>query len=408
MSTKTQSSWATSSKSLASAYDAHADISPASRPQASSGRPAQSFREHTTAAAPHTSRGAPTSDLANASFGAFLAQAGPPELLSASKGSSSSIPAPVDGADVLAFLNGSSTGASFHDAIDGSFPTASTSKAPVRVPNDPVLRSDGRLARSKASPGASSPGRLSPTSTALLASVSSLDVAQRLYLSSLLAQPEDSALPRYLDMGTYADDVWAPDEEAHLPQEVNQALDAARSGREAALRRLNMLRSHLGAAITDTSSGRMDRESGTTSAARKAADEQASQNQARAAEASSSATAQSDTSANASMTATRATQQHSFQHVPHPRGYHAMALSGAMHPLERDQPAFAPAYSPRDPVQPAQVDRDATPNAPPPPPQKADDKPQRPTLEREPSFQEFLDERLRKMREASFATTTTT
>ena len=81
------------------------------------------------------------------------------------------------------------------------------------------------------------------------------------YLQNLLSLPEDQSIPSYLDLRTYTEDVWS------LPLTLQQDLDCVKSKhtngdvREIALKRLQMLKRHLEAKISDDRvNGSLDRQ----------------------------------------------------------------------------------------------------------------------------------------------------
>ncbi|KAK4055740.1 hypothetical protein OIV83_000286 [Microbotryomycetes sp. JL201] len=87
---------------------------------------------------------------------------------------------------------------------------------------------------------------LSDSESELVASVSSLELADREYLRSLLAQPESSSIKIYLEQGTYTDDVYG------MTPAIQRVLDQSRAGieptsegRALAVRRLAMVLRHV-------------------------------------------------------------------------------------------------------------------------------------------------------------------
>ncbi|BGP23755.1 hypothetical protein JCM10295v2_002656 [Rhodotorula toruloides] len=123
------------------------------------------------------------------------------------------------------------------------------------MPSDPFASSaalasrSGRLDESGGKgKGKACAGDMSPTSEELLSSLSSLDLADKAYLRSLLSLSPDEACRDYLERSSYADDVYG------LPQGVKRLFGKAASaeegvkgeeGRTKALRRLDMVLQHL-------------------------------------------------------------------------------------------------------------------------------------------------------------------
>jgi len=114
------------------------------------------------------------------------------------------------------------------------------------LPRDPLLSSSTSFSRSQAQ---HLPGDLSPTSSELLSSLSSLDLSSLAYLKTLLSLPPEQAVQRYFDSteSNYTEDVWG------LPKEVKEVFERAKegtgkeeeNGKEKAVRRLGMLMKHL-------------------------------------------------------------------------------------------------------------------------------------------------------------------
>jgi hypothetical protein len=95
---------------------------------------------------------------------------------------------------------------------------------------------------------------MSPTSASLLSQLSSLDLASKIYLETLLSLPPEQALDNYLSQGTYAEDVWGP------PAGAKRIIEATRTetnsdeeGRQKAVRRLGMILKHI--ALSGPSAG---------------------------------------------------------------------------------------------------------------------------------------------------------
>ncbi|GAA5974666.1 hypothetical protein JCM5350_001238 [Sporobolomyces pararoseus] len=158
-----------------------------------------------------------------------------------------------DGFEVQSLLNG--TG--FNEEVDGDWERELLESQRLKhsqdsfLPKDPPLPSSTSFARSQAQRVDSSShlsGDLSPTSSELLSSLSSLDLSSLEYLKSLLSLPPEQAVQRYLDSQetNYTEDVWG------LPKEVKEVFERAKqaegdgeNGREKAVRRLGMLMKHL-------------------------------------------------------------------------------------------------------------------------------------------------------------------
>ncbi|GAA6001365.1 uncharacterized protein JCM10292_007035 [Rhodotorula paludigena] len=168
-------------------------------------------------------------------------------------------------------------GADLVDAVDGDWERELREKQsePWRVehettlPLDPFASSAARRdakgkgkerALDDASPdeeqvrGIARAGDMSPTSTELLSSLSSLDLADRAYLRTLVSLDPRTAVEDYFSRGSYSDDVWG------LPPGVRRLFEkatAARAGqgetsveegRRRAVRRLGMVFRHMQAA----------------------------------------------------------------------------------------------------------------------------------------------------------------
>lgn len=169
-----------------------------------------------------------------------------------------------DGFEINALLAGNGL---VTDAVDGDWERELMEEQarPWRVemettmPTDPfaspAAASASRSARLDAHEGKGKEkaraGDMSPTSEELLSSLSSLDLADKAYLRSLLSLSPDDAFQDYLARSSYADDVYG------LPQGVKRLFEKAareeegvhgEEGRTKALRRLDMVLQHLRAA----------------------------------------------------------------------------------------------------------------------------------------------------------------
>ena len=155
-----------------------------------------------------------------------------------------------DGAEINALLGGST---SLHDQVDGEWESelfASHQKNHEQdslLPLDPLLPSQ-QPAHDFKGKGKEThqSGDLSPTSTNLLSSLSSLDLSTLAYLRNILSLPPDQAIQRYFETTeSYTEDVWGVTK--RLPREVKEVFEGAKgmreeeNGREKAVRRLGML-----------------------------------------------------------------------------------------------------------------------------------------------------------------------
>jgi hypothetical protein len=173
-----------------------------------------------------------------------------------------------DGGDVLALLGGQ--GGSLSDVVDGDWERELQQRQSEewrtelegRMPVDPYASSAGRAARDGLGEDVKGKGKtgvvqrkgdMSPTSSELLSSLSSLDLSSRTYLRSLLSLPPELALEDYLAHGSYVDDVHG------LPKDVQGLFEkaakqeqgkgvSAEESRMKAVRRLDMVMRHLQAA----------------------------------------------------------------------------------------------------------------------------------------------------------------
>ncbi|GAA5821902.1 hypothetical protein JCM11251_004770 [Rhodosporidiobolus azoricus] len=191
-----------------------------------------------------------------------------------------------DGAEVAAFLSDASV--SMFDAIDGHWERELFEKQnePWRkemeeaTPADPFASATARATRDaladsvkgkgKAVFEAGMKGDMSPTSSELLSSLSSLDLSSRAYLRTLVSLPPDLALEDYFAHGLYTDDVYGlPDGVKRLFEKVGagkqDGADKVEEGRMKAVRRLGMVMQHLRAseeAELAQEAGRMSLEDG--------------------------------------------------------------------------------------------------------------------------------------------------
>lgn len=123
-----------------------------------------------------------------------------------------------------------------------------------RMPLDPFASSASAKGKGRAMDGpdaAIRAGDMSPTSTELLSSLSSLDLADRAYLRTLLAQDPASAFEDYFSRGSYTDDVYGlPPAVQRLFEKANQRDEriGVEEGRKKAVRRLGMVLRHMQAA----------------------------------------------------------------------------------------------------------------------------------------------------------------
>ncbi|KAM0788711.1 hypothetical protein ACM66B_002806 [Microbotryomycetes sp. NB124-2] len=150
-----------------------------------------------------------------------------------------------DGEDIQALLTGST---SLAEAVYGDWQTeleqshSTKHERDSTMPRDPQtsLHAAGNKGKTRSEQG------MTDEEMELVASVSSLELVDREYLRSLLAQPESSALDMYLGQGTYTEDVYG------LNPAVQRVLDQAKKGTEQtsegraqAVRRLAMVLRHL-------------------------------------------------------------------------------------------------------------------------------------------------------------------
>lgn len=133
------------------------------------------------------------------------------------------------------------------------------------LPLDPIAAHNPHTAgkgKGKSINHAATPGDVSPVTSQLLASLSSLELADRTYLRSLLAQSPEHAVSDYFAGATYADDVWGvanphPAVGEILSRVVEGGVDSA-GRQEKAVRRLAMVAQHLGPGATSTARGRIE------------------------------------------------------------------------------------------------------------------------------------------------------
>ncbi|GJN89842.1 hypothetical protein Rhopal_002831-T1 [Rhodotorula paludigena] len=178
-----------------------------------------------------------------------------------------------DGAELSALL----AGADLVDAVDGDWERELREKQsdPWRIeheatlPLDPFASSaarrdtkgkgkereiDDAAASEGQLRGVARAGDMSPTSTELLSSLSSLDLADRAYLRTLVSLDPRTAVEDYFSRGSYSDDVWGLPpgvrrlfEKATASQE-GQGETSVEEGRRRAVRRLGMVFRHMQAA----------------------------------------------------------------------------------------------------------------------------------------------------------------
>lgn len=177
-----------------------------------------------------------------------------------------------DGEDVMALLGSSSVSEQVDSDWEAELMEDQQKRAAhdLRMPSDPfasaralairTAREEGESSRSASYKGKgpahdmpmdagrpqTTSGDLSPVSSELISSLSSLDLNSRTYLKSLLSLPPDEALEDYFTRGTYSDDVYG------LPADVQQLFEKAQAGGESreegrakAVRRLGMVMKHL-------------------------------------------------------------------------------------------------------------------------------------------------------------------
>ncbi|KPV77343.1 uncharacterized protein RHOBADRAFT_51216 [Rhodotorula graminis WP1] len=165
-----------------------------------------------------------------------------------------------DGAELASLIGGGG----LVDAVDGEWEGELLARQhepwrvelESRMPLDPFAASSslsssakGKGRASEAEPAqAQRAGDMSPTSSELLSSLSSLDLADKAYLRTLLAQDAPTVFDDYFSRGSYTDDVYG------LPPAVQRMLDKAaqrddqvgvEEGRKKAVRRLGMVLRHM-------------------------------------------------------------------------------------------------------------------------------------------------------------------
>jgi len=162
--------------------------------------------------------------------------------------------AAYDGAELSSLLGGGG----LVDAVDGEWESELLARQhepwrvelETRMPLDPFAASSSAKGKGRASEAgpAQRAGDMSPTSSELLSSLSSLDLADKAYLRTLLAQDPTTAFDDYFARGSYTDDVYG------LPPAVQRMLDKAaqrddrvgvEEGRKKAVRRLGMVLRHM-------------------------------------------------------------------------------------------------------------------------------------------------------------------
>lgn len=244
-----------------SPHDIHRDLSAPSSSRDLSAEANASFRSTTTRNWP--SAGGGTDD----DFGRFMAGTLPPP---AAVGTSTSAglhwnEQPRDGAAVLAMLGGDNT-SSMVNAVDGDWESELREAQSRRGEADlPSLTQDPKATRRRPSPHLHaeshiSSGDMSPTSASLLSQLSSLDLASRNYLETLLSLPPDQAFDDYLSQASYTEDVWGPPKGAsRLIDRIRDGTSAAvtdseEEGRQKAVRRLGMILRHVALAQEESAS----------------------------------------------------------------------------------------------------------------------------------------------------------
>ncbi|GAA5851928.1 hypothetical protein JCM9279_007027 [Rhodotorula babjevae] len=159
-----------------------------------------------------------------------------------------------DGAELASLIGGGG----LVDAVDGEWEHELLARQhepwrvelESRMPLDPFAASSGAKGKGRATEAdpAQRAGDMSPTSSELLSSLSSLDLADKAYLRCLLAQDPAAAFDDYFSRGSYTDDVYG------LPPAVQRMLDKAaqrddqggvEEGRKKAVRRLGMVLRHM-------------------------------------------------------------------------------------------------------------------------------------------------------------------
>ncbi|GAA5839467.1 hypothetical protein JCM3766R1_003554 [Sporobolomyces carnicolor] len=227
-------------------------------PQASTSRAESSFRQSTPASDPTTLGDEFGSFASPSSSHAFR------ERPYASSWDSRQPPRDLAGPEALSSRYGQQDGFEIQELLAGSTLVEKTDADWERelfesqrrshdvdssLPRDPRLASSTSFARSQAQ---HIPGDLSPTSSELLSSLSSLDLSSLAYLQTLLSLPPEQAVQRYFEAtdSSYTDDVWG------IPQGVRDEFDRFKNageavknldenGKKKAVRRLGMLMQHL-------------------------------------------------------------------------------------------------------------------------------------------------------------------
>ncbi|BGP38972.1 hypothetical protein JCM10449v2_002910 [Rhodotorula kratochvilovae] len=160
-----------------------------------------------------------------------------------------------DGAELAGLLSGGG----LLDAVDGDWEEellARQSEAwrvemETAMPQDPFASTAARTdtkGKGRAGEDAVRAGDMSPTSSELLSSLSSLDLADKAYLRTLLSQDPATAFDDYFSRGSYTDDVYGlPSGVQRLFEKAAQADERVgiEEGRKKALRRLGMVLRHM-------------------------------------------------------------------------------------------------------------------------------------------------------------------
>lgn len=155
-----------------------------------------------------------------------------------------------DGDDIQTLLGSTTLSDAVHADWEAELLAEQASKwsHDINLPSDPPASAQALSSRSdtKGKGRAFTSGDISPVSSDLISSLSSLDLNSRSYLKTLLSLPPDEALEDYFSRGTYTDDVYG------LPADVQKLFEKAQSGgqsqeegRAKAVRRLGMVMKHL-------------------------------------------------------------------------------------------------------------------------------------------------------------------
>lgn len=207
----------------------------------------------------HTASGSSSSSIAGGAMGS-LSGAG-----SAFSERSPEQPAHRDGADIQALLSSNT----LTESVSGDWQAelASHQSQPWRLsterslPRDPLAGSSHSHSHASAKgkgkgreqqQGYSTSGDVSPITSELIHSLSTLNVSDQTYLRTLLAQSPDQAISDYFSRGTYSDDVWGTPAPHPAVDAIMQKASAGEDGAQAsahekAVRRLAMVARHLAA-----------------------------------------------------------------------------------------------------------------------------------------------------------------